>query len=254
MFGSCFMFPQLCRSGVIQHAASGGSIWATDASAWITAIATAGLLIGAIITAVYAVKAFGKQAQELEDQREVGALQAEDLRESLKERTRLRRIAEREQADAVNFAWWPASHVLIMGQDRSLPRTLGKVGTTAIVPVGGLEQMTVIAVGNASRRRILNAACRIEPSEGSGLTLAAERTGQLTDTSTSAHRAILNNPAEGSTVPLIRAGSQYGFLLKFDLEAHPGARLAARFTDDAGLHWQIDQDLHLQPLSNRDDW
>jgi len=26
----------------------------------------------------------------------------------------------------------------------------------------------------------------------------------------------------------------------------------ARFTDDAGLHWQIDQDLHLERLSERE--
>lgn len=65
---------------------------------------------------------------------------------------------------------------------------------------------------------------------------------------------MMNNPAEGSTVPLIRAGSQYGFLLRFDLEHNPDARLAARFTDDAGIHWQIDHDLHLEKLDNRDDW
>ena len=64
----------------------------------------------------------------------------------------------------------------------------------------------------------------------------------------------MNNPAEGSTVPLIRAGSQYGFLLRFDIEKNPDARIAARFTDDAGLHWQIDQDLHLESLDKRDDW
>jgi hypothetical protein len=30
--------------------------------------------------------------------------------------------------------------------------------------------------------------------------------------------------------------------------------LTLRFTDDAGLHWQIDHDLHLRKLDNRDDW
>ena len=36
-----------------------------DIPTWITAIATVGLLVGAIITAIYAVKAFGDQAKEL---------------------------------------------------------------------------------------------------------------------------------------------------------------------------------------------
>jgi len=32
----------------------------------------------------------------------------------------------------------------------------------------------------------------------------------------------------------------------------PDGRVIARFTDDAGLHWQIDQDLHLERLSERE--
>jgi len=27
-----------------------------------------------------------------------------------------------------------------------------------------------------------------------------------------------------------------------------------RFTDDAGLHWQIDENMHLEKLPNRYDW
>jgi hypothetical protein len=37
------------------------------------------------------------------------------------------------------------------------------------------------------------------------------------------------------------------------VKQHPEARMTVRFTDDADLHWQIDQDLHLKPLDNRDD-
>ena len=67
-------------------------------------------------------------------------------------------------------------------------------------------------VDNASRRRILDAACRIEPSEGAGLTLAAERVGLLADNlladaRSDRTRAMMNNAADGSTVPLIRAGA-----------------------------------------------
>jgi hypothetical protein len=179
------------------------------------------------------------QSEQLDAQRKINALQAEDLRESLKERERLRRLAERQQADAVLFEWWPASQVTVIG--------------TAGAPLawsGG----AVLVVDNASRRRILSAVCRIETSAGTGLTLAAEHVGQLVAAETPGYRAMMNVPAEGSEVALIRAGDRFGFLLRFDLEAHADVRLAVRFTDDAGLHWQIDQDLHLQSLSNRDEW
>lgn len=138
-----------------------------DIPTWISAIATIGLLTGAIITARYAIKAFGEQSKEvrhqasmlkiqsdqLEEQRKINVLQASDLEESLKERVRLRQVAEREQADAVAFEWWPASQVLVM---RSAGGTVRVAGS-------------VLAVRNESRRRIVNVTCRIEPSEGVGL-------------------------------------------------------------------------------------
>lgn len=258
---------------VAEHASTqaAGSIWATDVPGWITAVGTGILAIFAIVTAIYAIRAYRKQSQEvrdqaemlsvqsrrldlqnrqLEGQREVNELQVRDLRESLDERTRLRRLAEREQANDVGFAWWPSSHVLIMNPP---VQPLADTTSRPVALTGAnTSGMSVLAVDNASRRRIPNATCRIAPSEDSGLTLTAERTGQLTDVGSSAHRAMMSNPAEGDTVPLIRVGSQYGFLFRFDIEQNPDARLAVRFTDDAGLHWQIDQDLHLEPLGNRD--
>lgn len=88
-----------------------------DIPTWITASATVGLLVGAIVTAVYAIRAFREQSkavhdqaamlrlqsEQLDEQRKINELQVEDLRESLKERTRLRQDAEREQADKVGF-------------------------------------------------------------------------------------------------------------------------------------------------------
>jgi hypothetical protein len=230
----------------------------------LTAVATSVLAVFAIVTTVYAVRAFRKQSQEVRDQasmlkvqsdelgeqRTINALQAKDLQESLKERERLRRIAEREQANDVGFAWWPASHELVISPPTQLPP--GTQGATVTGAHGDTAGMSVLVVDNGSRRRILDAACRIEPSEGTGLTLAAERVGLLPDSLLGSHRSIMDNAADGSMVPLIRAGFRYGFLVRFDLERNRDARLAARFTDDAGLHWQVDQDLHLQQLDRRD--
>ena len=77
-----------------------------DIPTWITGIATTGLLIGAIITARYAIKAFGKQSEQLEDQRKINAkqttvlaLQAKELGESLEERKR--EAEQRKSAQAV---------------------------------------------------------------------------------------------------------------------------------------------------------
>lgn len=41
------------------------------AAAWLTAAATVGLLADAVITAIYAIRAFGKQSKDVSDQAEV---------------------------------------------------------------------------------------------------------------------------------------------------------------------------------------
>jgi hypothetical protein len=96
-----------------------GSVWAADVPGWITAVGTALLAVFAILTTVYAVRAFRKQSQEvshqaemlkvqseqLAEQRKVNAeqirvlaLQAAELRESLAERKR--EAVERRNAQA----------------------------------------------------------------------------------------------------------------------------------------------------------
>jgi hypothetical protein len=97
----------------------------SDLSAEITAIATAALALFAIITAVYAVRAFRKQSQDvrdqasmlklqseqLDEQRKINErqtkvldLQASELRESLEERKR--DTAERRRAQASRVFIW----------------------------------------------------------------------------------------------------------------------------------------------------
>jgi uncharacterized membrane protein YhiD involved in acid resistance len=104
---------------------AGGSIWATDVPGWITAAGTALLAIFAILTTIYAVRAFRRQSQEvsaqasmlqvqseqLSEQRKINAeqtkvlgLQATELRESLESRELDRAERRRAQASRV-FIW-----------------------------------------------------------------------------------------------------------------------------------------------------
>ena len=49
-------------------------------------------------------------------------------------------------------------------------------------------------------------------------------------------------------------GERFGFKFPFPVEDHPDALVKVRFTDDAGLQWEIGHDMHLEKLENRDDW
>ena len=107
----------LCGGGIVAGFLLGmlifGSPWHLppawgDIPTWITGIATVGLLTGAIITARYAIKAFGKQSEQFENQRKINAdlatvlkLQAKELGESLKEREREAEQRKRDQAARV---------------------------------------------------------------------------------------------------------------------------------------------------------
>jgi hypothetical protein len=60
-------------------------------------------------------------------------------------------------------------------------------------------------------------------------------------------------PVPLSSVRVIRPGERYGFA--FELNFHRaliGSLGEVRFTDDAGRHWQLDEDGHLMPLQDRD--
>lgn len=60
-----------------------------DIPTWVTAIATFGLLAGAIVTAVYAIRAFREQSKEVRDQAEMIRIQSDQLAEQ-------RRINEKQ--------------------------------------------------------------------------------------------------------------------------------------------------------------
>ena len=109
---------------LVSHAGNASaSIWPTVVPTWVGAIATFGLLIGAIITAYYARRALMTQSQQLADQRRINAeqtsvleLQTRELRESFQQREREAKERRRAQASLV-FTWAERETQYVMGVD-----------------------------------------------------------------------------------------------------------------------------------------
>ena len=112
-------------------------------------------------------------------------------------------------------------------------------------------------VGNGSHRPIRDIACRLYTlqddklykSEYIGLAPPIERSDSI---------SLKDSLEIDETLPakmrLLRAGDIAAFIFNLIVNPDLDEILTLRFTDDAGLHWQIDHDLHLQKLDNRDDW
>jgi len=227
----------------------------------LTAIATAALAAFAIITAWYARRAFLKQSKEVSDQAEMLRVQSsrlglqeqqfeeqrtinrkrdELLDKQIRESEQRARTFDRQQAEAIDL----------------------KPGST-MRPVPGYDleskgRVHDADVANASPRPIRNITCRIEASPGAGLQEARLAGVFFTIPEITfsggpvrpARRAL--ETAETPTIPLLRAGETGSFVFAVSTEQDPKARVTLRFTDDACLHWQIDHDLHLEKLDNRD--
>jgi hypothetical protein len=196
---------------------------------WVTAIATVGLFAGAAVTAVFAFLAFGKQKTQLSDQQKANSNQAKVVTAQLNEMAQRALTFERLQADAIVVApkWWPGE---VLGlRDRSGPN------------------LYMAMVHNVSSRPIRNVACRLQVA-ATGNTLHA---ACVSGPSTLAGFAV-GKQSEDPSVRLIRVKARAGFIFPYDVDRNPDAEITARFTDDAGLHWQIDPDLHLVKLGSRD--
>jgi hypothetical protein len=68
-------------------------------------------------------------------------------------------------------------------------------------------------------------------------------------------RTNLVQPIPASHARVIGVGETYGFVFQISLHRVViGIGGEARFTDDSGLDWQLDEDQHLKKLDDRDDW
>jgi hypothetical protein len=133
-------------------------------------------------------------------------------------------ILERQQANCIDLTW-----------------------------TGNVDNYYMGIVRNESDRPIWNVVCQIELAPGQGLQ-PATATGRFEPSPFPGQEGkhVFREDAKGSPVSLIRVDQAHGFVFSFDILDHRMARIPARFTDDAGLHWQIDHDLHLAKLEHRD--
>ena len=149
------------------------------------------------------------------------------------------RQLERQQANYVDFSWWPAADVMILTNPPGPVTTAGR---------------TVAVVENKSRRPISNVTCWIE-LEKPPRRLDAIMVGPIGEPSDPGFQYNLHNPRPGKGHPLIRPGAKYGFLFEFELPKNDvimiepqTERTVLQFIDDADLTWQIDDNLRLERI------
>jgi hypothetical protein len=100
-------------------------------------------------------------------------------------------------------------------------------------------------VENLSARPIRDVVCRIKPLPEQGFGWEAVTVGEMVPGGMPPGTELFYDPREGGRVPLVRLGKKYGLKFPIPFASHPDAQMKVRFTDDAGLHWEIDPDLHL---------
>lgn len=160
-------------------------------------------------------------------------MQRIQLREQQHELREHHLLLERQQADKVD---------LIRDYGDSPPATYSAPG-----------RVWMAVVTNNSERPIRDVASRIQLVQGSPL-LGGARIGELIPNPTLQGGRAFQDRSTENKVAIIRINHCYGFVFGVSADEHPIAQVTTRFTDDAGLHWQLDQDLHLKRLDDRNDW
>jgi hypothetical protein len=207
--------------GFVWHAPGRASTW-TDARGW----ATFAVIVLGFLVAGYELDLQRRQfAGEVERNK-----RRDDLLDGqLRQLHQAERFRERAQAEEVDFVWGHED------QNSSFAR-----------------------VTNNSPRPIRRITCRAESRDGSSTPTQPDTASEMVSFEMPGGRQSWifrpgPSPADG-VVTMIKSASRGGFIfrgVRYDAEA---TRLITRFTDDAGLHWDLDSDLHLAGLDNRDDW
>jgi hypothetical protein len=142
---------------------------------------------------------------------------------------------ERQQADAIDLTGWSERAMMVIWP-----------------PGNGHEQpKAILSIENKSSRPIRNIRGRIWPQEESSRFIDAYAKGFVGRDEASGNPCIFS-PVLGGLLTLMKPGHWFGLL--FDEEFAKKSRFSVRFVDDAGLQWQIDQDLHLRKIEGPIGW
>jgi hypothetical protein len=224
-------------SRIPAHAAGFG--WERDLPPWLLAL-FALLALGAAVAAYFDQrKSTAALAAQVKDQGEANKLQGDVL-----------------QAQFTALLRQQAEHVA------SDPRAYD--GPVPGVQNGSGEPVHMRVVTNNSQRPIRNVVVRMQAQQNGGpaaephaTCLTGELTKEMHPRGDTVQLVEVNRLKDGGTerpdIPLKRAGDERAFVFALCEATHQGI-FTLRFNDDAGLHWEIDNDLHLRPLDNRDDW
>jgi hypothetical protein len=221
--------------GFIWQAPGQASTWA-DVRTWATfAVVLVGVPTALIQLNLQRLQ-LRSQQKVINDEADRNKRRDELLDGQLRELEQRAQVGERQQAEAVEFSWQPATPL---------------AGTATAGPI---EYIWMGVVRNESRRPIRDVVCRIQPHPSQGFDWGAQAVGELIDVgiASAASALTFQDPKLGDRVPLIRAGDRFGFKTSIPVADNAVARMKVRFTDDAGLHWEIDPDLHLAKLASRD--
>jgi hypothetical protein len=123
-----------------------------------------------------------------------------------------------------------------------------------IQPPGPNGLAFVAVVTNHSDRPIRQVAARLEVTGETPQT--ATRLGRWVEARDLFGRNDMrfNTFTDGWCIDVIRADASGGFGFPRAAQDELDGQVMVRFTDDAGLHWQLDQDMRLVKLDDRDDW
>jgi hypothetical protein len=137
---------------------------------------------------------------------------------------------ERAQADQIDVVLVPSS-LLPPGVTRS------EVSN---------EEYWFVEVRNNSRRPIREVGCVMVPHLGLPPQFAAQG-GELASVPLPGGRSGSTFiPARAPIASVLRVGDAWGFLFSIKVNEYTFAEFTAHFTDDAGLRWMIDHNLHLK--------
>ncbi len=214
--------------GFIWQAPGRASTWA-DVRTWVTfAVVLVGVPTALVQLNLQRLQ-LRSQQQVISDEAVRNQRRDKLLDGQLAELEQRARVLERQQAEAVELSHEPGASVP-GADDPSKP-----------------VHMAVVV--NGSARPIRDVVCRIKPHPAQDYDFEARIVAELVG-----GQPPLRNPRQAGQAPLIRAGQAFTFRFSFPFADHPDARIKVRFTDDAGLRWQIDHDLHLEKLEDRNDW